>query len=115
MPYPDCRPSRLFAVIVKNSLFLILLLLTLSGCSKKEQNLPKSAKGEEIFRHACLSCHQPGPNGSIFQISTQKNNLSFFREHIRSGSWVMPAFPQLSDDELNKVADYALSQAEIIE
>jgi len=93
-------------------LFLTISLLFLDACSR--QYAPDSqASGEQIYRSACLECHKPAPNGSIFMLKAKQANLAYIGGKIHNGSLLMPSFPHMNAADLKKVSMYALQYTDI--
>ncbi|MFM8342805.1 MAG: c-type cytochrome [Methylomonas sp.] len=84
-------------------LLLMAALLTLAACSRDYRPEPQ-ATGEQIFQAACAECHKPANNGSLFSLTTEKDNLAYLNQKISQGSWLMPAFKQFSSDGLTKIS-----------
>lgn len=117
--------------IVINCLLLILFLLPLLAmqvANNQTQNANIVSKsGEQLYRENCLSCHQLN-GGGVFPIAPPLRKTSYvlgdkarligivingFNEDVEiEGEYYsnpMPAFPQLTDDEIAKVLTYVRS------
>jgi cytochrome c6 len=77
--------------------------------------------GEQIFNANCAACHSGGNNVLAPEKNLKKetlkensmNSLSAITNQVTNGKNAMPAFgARLSDDDINNVASYVLSQAE---
>lgn len=96
------------------SLYIFAGLILLAGCSR-EYTPDSQATGEQIFQAACLECHKPGANGSIYTLKAKHANAAHISEKVRAGSLLMPSFPKLKDDDLLKISTYALEHSAVIE
>ena len=95
-------------------LLLIGALLTAVACSRDYRPEPQ-ATGEQIFQAACSECHKPANNGSLFSLTTEKDNLTYLSEKVSQGSWLMPAFKQFNSDDLIKISTYVMEHSELAE
>ena len=63
--------------------------------------------GAELFAQSCVTCHgAEGAGGSTFPDSIQ--GYEGIASRVRTGPGVMPAFPQFSDHEVQRIQDYLL-------
>ena len=88
-----------------------LALLALSACSR-QYSPDTRADAAQIYREACLECHKPAANGSIFLLAADQATLAYISAKVRYGSWLMPAFPKLSAADLLKISAYALEYSD---
>lgn len=96
------------------SLFIFAGFILLAGCSR--QYAPDTqATGEQIFQAACLECHKPGANGSLFMLKEKNATTAYITEKVQAGSLLMPSFPNLKADDLLKVSTYALEHSAVVE
>jgi len=95
-------------------LWLVTGLLALVACSRDYHPEPQ-ATGEQIFQAACAECHKPANNGSLFSLTTEKDNLAYLNQKISQGSWLMPAFKQFSSDDLTKISTYVMEHSDLAE
>ncbi len=58
-------------------------------------------QGQFLFNQNCVKCHQTLPGA--------KRNREAIRNAIRTGNQTMPAFKDLTDNEVNQVASYLLN------
>ncbi len=97
------------------SLTITLLLgssLIMTGCSHQNDYSPSpEASGEQIFAEVCKNCHQPDNNGVIYTLKKENANPGYIRQKIRQGSFMMPNFPNMPDDAINKVGKYVLAHS----
>ncbi len=94
-------------------LFLFAGLILLAGCSR--EYVPDSqATGDQIFQAACLECHKPGANGSIFMLKAKNANTAYIAEKVQGGSLMMPSFPNMKADDLLKIGTYALEHSAVV-
>ncbi len=97
-------------------IFLPILALTLAGCAGKDEYSPATgATGEDIFKVACMECHEPKEHGKIFELTKEKAAPAAIAEKINKGSFTMPAFPNISGDSLKAVSEYVLANSKNIE
>ncbi len=91
---------------------LPLMLLLATGCSKSNDYQPDSgASGEDIFKTACVKCHQPKEGGHYFELDKEMANTTAIGDKIGQGSFSMPAFPNIQADALKDLSEYVLSQS----
>lgn len=86
--------------------------LLLSACSR-DYTPAANATGEDIFKGACMECHEAieGKDNVYYELASDKKNIEFFEKKIASGSLVMPKFPNITDDKLKAVSQYALEHS----
>ncbi len=97
-------------------ILLPILGLALAGCAGKEEYKPApGASGEDIFKAACVECHEPGENGKVFELTKEKATVAAISEKIGKGSLTMPSFPNISGDELKSLSEYVLSISNKVE
>jgi mono/diheme cytochrome c family protein len=99
---------------MKNRLAQTGLLILLSACSR-DYAPQAEIKAEQIFQTACRECHEPARNGSIFSLKPPQANIDYIAKKIRYGSWLMPSFPKMSNENLIKIADYVWHYSDIAE
>ena len=92
----------------KTLLFASSTILLLAGCSR-DYTPVAGATGEEIFKAACLECHEAieGKENIYYEVSSDKKNAEFFAKKISSGSLLMPKFPNVTGEALKAVSQYA--------
>ncbi|MCU7836279.1 MAG: cytochrome c [gamma proteobacterium symbiont of Taylorina sp.] len=102
---------------MKKPLFLMLIsTITLStfisGCSR-DYTPAVNATGEEIFKGACMECHEvvEGKSNVYYELDEENKNIDFFSKKISSGSLLMPKFPNITTDKLTAVSQYALDHS----
>lgn len=81
--------------------------------------LTSSNRGQILFGRYCDSCHTAGremigPSLRTVQFKSQYKTADKIVEFVRTGGFDMPAYPPtlVSDDELQKIAEYILSLPE---
>lgn len=89
---------------------LIAAALMLAACSR-EYTPADTATGEQIYRAACMECHKPAANGSIYTLKTENASAAYIAAKVHSGSLLMPSFPNLKTDDLAKISTYALENS----
>ena len=92
--------------------FCLLFVLLLTACSR-EYTPEKQATGEQIYQAACHECHKPANNGSIFILKAENANKAYITVKVKLGSLLMPSFPNMKSDDLNKIGDFALEHSVI--
>lgn len=77
--------------------------------------------GEQIFSANCAACHSGGNNAIMPDKTLKKdaleengmNNISAITKQVTQGKNAMPAFGgRLTDEDIDNVATYVLTQAE---
>ena len=77
--------------------------------------------GEQVFTANCSSCHAGGNNVIMPEKTLQKdvleknemNNVNAITNQVKNGKNSMPSFGgRLSDEDIENVANYVLSQSE---
>jgi len=99
---------------MRKPLSIIVVVIFLDGCSR-EYAPDSSASGEQIYQAACLECHKPAANGSIYTLKAKNANAAYIAEKVHGGSLLMPSFPNLKSDDLTKISIYALEHSAIAE
>jgi mono/diheme cytochrome c family protein len=100
-----------FVVIL---ILAIVVMLFLTGGDVAETKAPTTlsataAEGKTLFQQAaCYTCHpSEGRAGGIGpRLSTTNISDDTIRNTIRKGRGSMPANPQLTDDQINKIIAY---------
>jgi cytochrome c551 len=95
-------------------LFIFTALILLAGCSR-EYAPDSQATGERIFQAACLECHKPGANGSIYTLKAKNANAAYIADKVHGGSLLMPSFPNMKAEDLAKISTYALENSAVVE
>lgn len=79
------------------------------------------AAGEQVFSANCTACHAGGNNAIMPQKTLKKealeenemNSVAAITMQVKNGKNAMPAFGgRLSDEDIDNVASYVLSQSE---
>lgn len=94
----------------KTLLLTAALLALLNACSRDYTPDPK-ATGEEIYQAACAECHQADEQGAMFTIDPKNANPTYIAHKIRSGSVMMPKFPNISASDINKLSAFVLAHS----
>jgi mono/diheme cytochrome c family protein len=96
---------------VPKRLTLILLLLTLSACASENEHLTRATalhpEGRAFFdQFNCDRCHEGGEGGMGRRMieNTNLRELAYIQDRVRNGKGPMPAYPQLTDEQLRDVA-----------
>ena len=96
----------------KTLLFAASTVLLLAGCSR-DYTPAAGATGEEIFKAACLECHEAieGKENIHYEVTSDKKNAEYFANKISSGSLLMPKFPNITGEGLQAVSQYAVEHS----
>jgi mono/diheme cytochrome c family protein len=98
-----------FAKITLFSLFAAIL----AGCGGKDDYTPSAGvNAPAIFAEACQSCHGgagEGKFGFLFSLAGTESTPEKIARHIAEGGPVMPAFPNLSQEQRMALAAYVKS------
>ncbi|MES9940394.1 MAG: cytochrome c [Candidatus Thiodiazotropha sp. 6PLUC2] len=93
---------------------ITLLALTLTGCSDSNDFKPVAGMdGMDIYANACSSCHGSngqGKFGFLLKLAGTDDSSEEISEKIINGGHIMPAFPNISQQEAEKVAAYLKAQ-----
>jgi quinoprotein glucose dehydrogenase len=70
--------------------------------------------GKRLYRHYCMGCHGPGREGggnypTLLDVK-KKYNETQFQQLLGGGRRMMPAFKQLSKEEVKSLASFVLEQ-----
>ena len=93
-------------------LIIIGALFILNGCSK-DYSPSEKATGESMYQTACVQCHKKDEKGKIFTFNSEKANVTHISERVKSGSLMMPKFPNINDEQLTQLSDYILKNSTI--
>lgn len=93
---------------------LSLFVLLAAGCSQTNDYVARAgASGEDIFRNACFECHRPKEGGHYFELGPDMAGTDAIAKKITEGGLVMPAFPKISGEELQRLSEYVLAQSKM--
>ena len=95
-------------------LLVVAMLIFLEGCSR-EYSPDSRATGEQIYQAACMECHKPAANGSIYTLKAKNANAAYIAEKVHGGSLLMPSFPNMNTGDLAKISTYALEHSAVAE
>jgi len=95
-------------------LSIVAASMWLNGCSR-EYAPDSGASGEQIYRAACMECHKPADNGSIYSLKAKNANIAYITGKVSAGSLLMPSFPNMKADDLAKISTYALEHSAVAE
>jgi len=99
---------------MNQAFFIFTAVLLLAGCSR-EYAPDSQATGEQIFQAACLECHKPAANGSIYTLKAKNANAGYIADKVHGGSLLMPSFPKMKADDLTKISTYALEHSAVVQ
>ena len=104
-----------------NKFFSILALIVSATIISFSNNAYASGEGEQIFSANCAVCHSGGNNAIMPDKTLKKETLAQYSMNsvdaivtqVTNGKGAMPAFGgRLSDENIQDVANYVLSQSE---
>lgn len=87
-----------------------LSLVLLNACSRDYAPDPK-ASGEEIYQAACVECHTADDKGVIFHIDPKNANPTYVIHKVKSGSLMMPSFPNIKAEDFKKLTAFVLANS----
>ena len=91
-------------------LIIIGALFILNGCSK-DYSPSEKATGESMYQTACAQCHKKDEKGMIFAFAPENANVTHISDRVKSGSLMMPKFPNIKDEQLKQLSDYILKNS----
>jgi len=95
----------------KNYLFAAIVIGLATGCSKTNDFTPTAnATAEETFKAACMECHQD-PAPKIFELAADSATPEAIKQRISDGNMMMPKFPNIQGESLDKLAEYVLTNS----
>nr|YP_009402623.1 cytochrome c553 [Compsopogon caeruleus]ARX96175.1 cytochrome c553 [Compsopogon caeruleus] len=108
-------------VLKKISFILSTILITALVISSQISYAVNIEHGEQVFSANCSACHAGGNNAIMAEKTLKKealatndmNSISAITYQVTNGKNAMPAFGgRLTDDDIEDVANYVLSQSE---
>ncbi len=101
----------------KISLFLLIVIILVTACSKDQHDHPELRTGEDFFNAHCAGCHKPDGTGLFLKgipanISTNKNIseiILYIKQGEQSSHSKMPVFKTMPDAEASKIARHLLT------
>lgn len=93
---------------------LVAALILLSACSR-DYAPDSKASGGQIYREACMECHKPAANGSIYILKAQNANSDYISAKVKNGSMLMPSFPHMTNADLGKISQFVLEYSIVSE
>ncbi|MCU7934229.1 MAG: cytochrome c [Candidatus Thiodiazotropha sp. (ex Dulcina madagascariensis)] len=97
-----------------NATAACLLALTLAGCSDVNDYKPTAdMTATDIFTEACSSCHGDGGSGKfgfLLKIAGTEAAAEEVVEKILHGGHIMPAFPNIDEQDAERLATYLKAQ-----
>ncbi len=92
-------------------IFAALIIGLATGCSKTSDYSPAAgAKGEDIFRAACVECHKDTAP-KIFELKADEATPATIKQRIAEGNMRMPKFPNIQGESLDKLTEYVLANS----
>jgi len=88
------------------------LIGLLAGCGKDDIAPAQDTSPADIFVQACRTCHGAqgsGKFGFLLKIAGTDESVEEIGAKIRDGGWIMPKFPNLSEDQRQALAAYIKS------
>lgn len=107
------------------TLLLLVLIAVISACGGDNNNDGDTgdnngdnnteASGDEVYENECMQCHGDDGEGSGSNPELEGNDAASDHdevvEQVEEGGGSMPAFEDdLSDDEIDAVADYVVNE-----
>ncbi len=98
----------------KTTRFIIACLFAvgLGGCSSSDYTPTPGAAADQLFAEACAGCHGDngeGKFGFLLAVAGSEESTETIVDKIRNGGHLMPAFPQLSEEQASAIAGYLKS------
>lgn len=99
----------------------LLIFLGTILCTSQIVYAADLAAGEQVFSANCTACHAGGNNAIMPQKTLKQdaleenemNSVAAITMQVKNGKNAMPAFGgRLTDEEIDNVANYVLSQSE---
>jgi mono/diheme cytochrome c family protein len=90
-----------------------LVAASLSGCSDSDFKPAEGMPANQLFAEACASCHGDngqGKFGMLLKLAGSDLSSEEMVQKIRQGGHVMPAFPNISEEEALAIASFIKSQ-----
>ena len=92
---------------------VLLCVLLLAACSRSNDFLPTAEMtGEDIFKNACIECHQP-EGGAVMILSAEMKDVDAISNKVLTGSMAMPAFPNIQGEPAKKLSEYVLANSKV--
>lgn len=92
-------------------LMLTVALVGLAGCAKTDPYTPpEDASGEDIFYTNCSKCHKPEAD-RVMSLSAKMTTKEAVIEKIQKGSMGMTAFPNITGEPAQRLAEFVLSNS----
>ena len=73
-----------------------------------EENATPEELGKELYDAKCASCHGADAQGGSGPNITHESDSHIYRA-VQNGDGAMPAFPELSDDDIDNIIAYIRS------
>ena len=89
-------------------------LLLLAGCASKYVAPPETST-RQMFLDACARCHVPEDKVRQvwFRLDEEDRDIAVIAKRIREGGVMMPAFPKLTDDQVQALAEYVFKHSKV--
>ena len=90
-----------------------LIAAGLSGCGSSDYAPSADATAEQLFSEACAGCHGNGGEGKfgfLLAVAGSDESAETIVAKIRQGGHLMPAFPQINDEQASAIAGYLKSR-----
>ena len=96
-----------------NKLLPAMLPFTLlTACGGNRDYIPEpGTSAEKMFEQACLECHEIDADGKYSKLPSTAANAGAIAERIQGGSLMMPAFPNIQGEELERLSAYVATLA----
>mgnify|MGYP000358963008 CR=1 FL=1 len=94
-------------------LMSLILLLSLSSCSRDQHGHPSNITNKQLFEIHCAECHTPSGTGSILLGVPANKDTKLLNYQIRQriiegagGNSKMPVFHDMPEEEANRIITY---------
>ncbi len=96
-----------------NVFSLLVLSVGLTACGPREYSPEPGTSATDMFAAGCQSCHGEGGKGKfgfLLKVAGTDATEADISAHIRDGGFLMPAFPNIGEQERQSLAAYLKGQ-----
>lgn len=97
---------------MKKALIVSILILTSSLSQASDYTPTEGLSGSQIYSETCASCHGDtgtGKFGIILKLTEATLSSEQIANKIKTGSTLMPAYPNIKAEQLLQLAEYVKS------
>ena len=98
-------------IILVIAIFILVNYLIFTG--QDDDYIPKTSNPSIVYQQACVRCHGERGEGEGMLYPDLSDEVlvedEVFRI-VRKGDFLMPAFPNIPDSTLNKLAEYVVNK-----